>query len=279
MHYNTYESYIRNDREMIYLSNIKKESCIKFGFYLNGVTLQELAIGEKMHDAGAFLNDFVINQIGGALQNYLINNISDYKAIGGKQINRYSILSSVKGYIHKDIINDKRAFLKPDSILVQNIVAHIENPKPHIKIIAALSNEIPRNEFVIVNTINQLENKSKLSSKFILGIINSKLMSWYVYKFIFGMAIRTMHFDNPVTSRIPLPNPQSIDTRTHDRMVALVEQMIELNQKLHNSANLTDHERTITKRQIDATDEQIDRLVYQLYGLTDEEIAVVEGRG
>lgn len=31
------------------------------------------------------------------------------------------------------------------------------------------------------------------------------------------------------------------------------------------------------KRQIDATDRQIDELVYKLYGLTDNEIAVVEG--
>ncbi len=30
-------------------------------------------------------------------------------------------------------------------------------------------------------------------------------------------------------------------------------------------------------RQIAATDRQIDRLVYDLYGLTDEEIALVEG--
>ena len=30
------------------------------------------------------------------------------------------------------------------------------------------------------------------------------------------------------------------------------------------------------ERQIEATDEQIDALVYQLYGLTDEEVAVVE---
>ncbi|HPD33669.1 MAG TPA: hypothetical protein PKV40_04940, partial [Candidatus Kapabacteria bacterium] len=134
-------------------------------------------------------------------------------------------------------------------------------------------------EFVIVNTINQLENKSKLNSKFLLGILNSKLISWYVYRFIFGMAIRTMHFDNPVTSRIPLPNPQSLTPSTHDRMVELVEQMIELNKKLHNSTNHTDHELTMLKRQIDATDAEIDRLVYNLYGLTDEEIAVVEGRG
>ena len=32
------------------------------------------------------------------------------------------------------------------------------------------------------------------------------------------------------------------------------------------------------KQQIDSTDKEINRLVYQLYGLTDEEIAVVEGK-
>ena len=31
------------------------------------------------------------------------------------------------------------------------------------------------------------------------------------------------------------------------------------------------------QRQIDATDRQIDRLVYELYGLTDAEIQIVEG--
>ena len=35
-------------------------------------------------------------------------------------------------------------------------------------------------------------------------------------------------------------------------------------------------EKTMIQRQIDATDAQIDRLVYELYGLTDEEIAIVE---
>jgi hypothetical protein len=38
----------------------------------------------------------------------------------------------------------------------------------------------------------------------------------------------------------------------------------------------TAHEKTILERQIDGTDRQIDRLVYDLYGLTDEEIKIVE---
>jgi hypothetical protein len=37
-------------------------------------------------------------------------------------------------------------------------------------------------------------------------------------------------------------------------------------------------QKAIMQRQLDATDAEIDRLVYDLYGLTAEEIALVEGR-
>ena len=39
----------------------------------------------------------------------------------------------------------------------------------------------------------------------------------------------------------------------------------------------TGHEKTALQRQIDATDRQIDQVVYGLYGLTDGEIRIVEG--
>jgi hypothetical protein len=39
-----------------------------------------------------------------------------------------------------------------------------------------------------------------------------------------------------------------------------------------------DHEKTAFQRQIEATDQQIDKLVYELYGLTEEEIKIVEER-
>ena len=38
----------------------------------------------------------------------------------------------------------------------------------------------------------------------------------------------------------------------------------------------TSHDKEVLRRQIDATDRQIDRLVYELYELTDDEIAIVE---
>lgn len=36
-------------------------------------------------------------------------------------------------------------------------------------------------------------------------------------------------------------------------------------------------DKTAIQRQIDATDDEIDNLVYELYGLTEEEIKIVEG--
>ena len=38
----------------------------------------------------------------------------------------------------------------------------------------------------------------------------------------------------------------------------------------------TDHDKTLLQRQITATDKQIDKLVYELYGLSDDEIGIVE---
>jgi len=57
-------------------------------------------------------------------------------------------------------------------------------------------------------------------------------------------------------------------------MVSLVEQMLELNKKIAGVKN--PEEKTRLQRQIDATDSQIDKLVYELYGLTKEEIKIVE---
>jgi hypothetical protein len=56
--------------------------------------------------------------------------------------------------------------------------------------------------------------------------------------------------------------------------VKLVNQMLNLNKKTSEAALPQD--RNMLHRQIEATDRQIDRLVYKLYDLTEEEIKIVE---
>jgi hypothetical protein len=76
--------------------------------------------------------------------------------------------------------------------------------------------------------------------------------------------IRTIDFTN------------TADKARHDRMVQLVKQILDLHKQLPNAG--TGHDKTLIQRKIDATDRQIDKLVYELYGLSEEEIAVVEGK-
>ena len=80
-----------------------------------------------------------------------------------------------------------------------------------------------------------------------------------------SLPIRTIDISDPT------------DVARHDRMVSMVQQMLDLNKRL--AAANTDQEKNVLKRQIEATDRQIDLLVYELYGLTDEEIALVEKAG
>ena len=114
---------------------------------------------------------------------------------------------------------------------------------------------------------------------YLLGLLNSKLLRWYFpfvsapfrggwlsanRQFLSQLPIRTINFSNPT------------DKARHDRIVVLVVQMLSLHRQL--AAAKTPDEKTRLQRQIDATDHQIDLLVYELYGLTDEEIQIVEGR-
>jgi hypothetical protein len=114
---------------------------------------------------------------------------------------------------------------------------------------------------------------SQYSNEYLLGLINSKLLSWwygraftsptnYIREFEI-LPVRTINFSDPV------------EKAWHEKMVKLVEQMLELHERLTKTTTETD--KAMLQRQIGATDQEIDNLVYQLYELTQEEIAIVEG--
>jgi len=116
------------------------------------------------------------------------------------------------------------------------------------------------------------------SREYILGLLNAKLSEWFIRqsstqmrggylsfeaRFIRNLPIRPIDFKNPA------------DRKRHDRMVELVDHMLDLHKRLAKAK--TPHEKDALQRQIDATDRQIDLLVYELYELTEEEIKIVEG--
>jgi hypothetical protein len=137
---------------------------------------------------------------------------------------------------------------------------------------------IPVKQYAILDTVNQLKNDSELSVKFILGVINSKLVSWYAYRFIFANAIRTMHFDSTTTAKIPFPVINlsiKADKTKHDNLASLVYKIFELKQK--ETIEKNQQLKTMISRQIDGIEKAIDTAVYGLYNLTEDEMKVVEG--
>ena len=64
------------------------------------------------------------------------------------------------------------------------------------------------------------------------------------------------------------------DKAAYDQIVSLVDSMLALHKRL--AAAKSEAQKTVIQRQIDATDAEIDRLVYDLYGLTADEVAIVE---
>ncbi len=118
---------------------------------------------------------------------------------------------------------------------------------------------------------------SKPGAKYVLGILNSKLIS---YLYINTSAIATKDDFRQTTlaelRRLPIPltGLTKDDKAIHDKMVSLVDKMLVLMPKL--SVATTEAEKSTLQNVVTATDQQIDQLVYELYGLTPEEIALVE---
>ena len=118
---------------------------------------------------------------------------------------------------------------------------------------------------------------SGLSPNYVLGLMNSKLLFWRLRSisniFRAGWITCTKQYVETLPIRAVEAGDQA-QRVMHDRITALVEAMLSLHERL-TSAN-SEPQRGVIQRQIDSTDAEIDRLVYDLYGLTEEEIAIVE---
>jgi len=124
-----------------------------------------------------------------------------------------------------------------------------------------LSNKEIRNGInSLIEELDEFFNKRKWHLEY-----DKELISCIDFKKLIrsSLPIRIINFDD------------TIEKSQHDKLVALVDNMLEL-QKKHHEARM-ERDKELYERQIKVVDAQIDRLVYDLYGLTEEEVKVVEG--
>jgi type I restriction-modification system DNA methylase subunit len=135
----------------------------------------------------------------------------------------------------------------------------------------------PDGEYYFVSGYGISLDTFRESSLYILGLLNSRLLDFffkrvstklrggfyrYFTQFIERLPIRRINFDDPT------------DVARHDRMVAMVEEMLRLQKEHAEAEALKEDRRHDLARRIERLDAEIDALVYELYGLTEKEIQI-----
>jgi len=131
-------------------------------------------------------------------------------------------------------------------------------------------------------TLNSAHNTQALDGNrgtllYLLGLLNSKLLIFYYRQRSQETRDAFPQVHISALRQLPIPMTDSCnhtDKARHNRMVKLVETMLDLHKQL--ATTKTSHEKTAIQRQIDTTDKEIDQLVYELYDLSEEEIRIVE---
>jgi len=109
----------------------------------------------------------------------------------------------------------------------------------------------------------------------LVGILNSRVSYFYfsqVCAALEGPSDVYLRFKTQYVKNFPVP--RKMPARKTQTICSQVQQILSLHQRQEKLK--TAYEKTVLQRQIDATDRQIDQLVYELYGLTDDEIRIVE---
>lgn len=189
------------------------------------------------------------------------------KLLGGSEIRRYE-LAWVGGWVDYGVwLAEPRSpsWFDGERLLIREVTAN--------GCIQAVYSADP---FVFSNSVDGLRLKAgaEVPLKFLLGLLNSKVLSFYnlntsanAFKGAFPKVL--------IKDLLAFPLPPREPVGLRDQMITLVDKMLALTPKLR--AATTDKERAILQNAVTATDQQIDQLVYELYGLTPEEIALVEG--
>lgn len=108
----------------------------------------------------------------------------------------------------------------------------------------------------------------------VLGLLNSTLLHWYFSRRSAPFRGGFRSANRQYLETLPI----ATDALTKDRpaLIALVEEMLALHERLAQVGDSLLAEREVILRQIDHKDREIDEAVYELYGLTDAERRLVQ---
>ena len=229
----------------------------------------EMSIYNKLNTGVIFLGKISKNFRGIGVQKLVSKEYKDGERIFcGREIQRYYTSDDCNYFIGKDYISkiDKAKKLRVPKIMVQNIVAHI---KDHIKITATYDSE----GVLDLDTVNNIVVEDiNFNPKYILALLNSNLISFYAYHFIYSKAIRTMHFDSGYSDKIPV---KQVSEKVQVYLASKVDSLLNLYREYLSKIKYNDRVIKL-KEEIDRLEKEINNSVYEIYGIDDEERNLIE---
>ncbi len=145
----------------------------------------------------------------------------------------------------------------------------------------SLISTLDREQFIVRDNLYTIvPRKNNIDLNYVLALLNSNLLNWFYQTIINpekGEALAQVKRGHLAQLPIALPdfnNP--LEKAIHDKLVSLVDRMLELHKK--KNSLLPSAEREKIEREIAVTDEKIDEIVYGLYGITEEERKIIEGK-
>jgi len=199
------------------------------------------------------------------------------REIDGRDIGKYSLewngnsWISYGSWLHRS--RQQKFFTEP-RVLVQRI----RNPKLKIRIVATYTEEEYYNNPALSNFI-RLEN-STISLKFILAILNSKMINWVYTKSFTDVNIKPTDLENLPISNISKEDQQPFITLV-DTIITAKENIAKYKKHMDSMSAIEKVELKEETEKLEAlvqtSVDTIDQMVYALYGLSADEVALVEG--
>ncbi|MEI6450976.1 MAG: TaqI-like C-terminal specificity domain-containing protein, partial [Actinomycetes bacterium] len=156
-------------------------------------------------------------------------------------------------------------FERPEKILVQAI----RNLSLARRVVAT----VDRERLYADHTLNVLyATDNRVDLRAVLAVLNSTLVNWYFRKKHIDINIKGLYL-----IAVPLPR-DLVDSTPRSQSGVDLATLADclLNLRLQCLSARSGEETARIQREADVVDRQIDRLVYDLYGITDDEIALVE---
>ncbi len=192
------------------------------------------------------------------------------QVLGGTNIERFLIKNGNKRkpnrYVAKDnerLLSKARTFV-PNRIIYQNIASSVP------KIVAT----IDKVGYPTDDTLNNLLIKDeRFSSAYILGILNSNLMTFYLRYAIINNSVLTVHLDKPYLGLIPI---KITSKENQEEIEDLIEKIIQIYNDISKSDSKPNDANLKLKNEVIKLEEKLNHFIYDLYGLDKKEVNIIE---